>query len=173
MSDARVPLICVMGVSGAGKSVVGELMAQRWGVPFVDGDDLHPEANIEKMAAGVPLDDEDRGEWLDAVGEQFAAAAAHGVVIACSALKRHYRDRIREYASGVRFVHLSVPETELERRLRERAGHFMPASLLASQLATLEPLQVNEAGLTVESVAEPAAMAEHIVAQFGSPAVRD
>ncbi len=143
MNDWR---IVVMGVSGCGKSSVGIALAESLGARFIDGDDLHPEANKAKMGAGIPLDDSDRWPWLDLVGE----ALAPNTVIACSALKRVYRDRIRAAAPGTFFVHLDGSREILEKRLGDRTGHFMPATLLDSQLATLEPLGSDEAGLVID-----------------------
>jgi gluconokinase len=152
-----VPLVVVMGVSASGKSTVGAELADELGVPFVDGDDLHPVANIAKMAAGHPLDDADRMPWLDIVGARLAAAEHQGgLVVACSALKRAYRDRIRAAAPGVVFVHLSGDPETLARRASERTGHFMPPSLLRSQLATLEPLAADEPGIVLDIAAEDA-----------------
>ena len=136
-----VAAVVVAGVSGSGKSSLGAALAHRLGVAFVDGDDLHPPANVARMAAGEPLTDEDRGPWLDAVGARLAAG---GVVVACSALRRRYRDRLRALAPDARIVLIEVPREELERRIRQRPGHFMPASLLDSQLATLEPPDLDE-----------------------------
>jgi carbohydrate kinase (thermoresistant glucokinase family) len=150
----------VMGVSGCGKTSVGEAIAEALAVQFVDGDDLHPEANKVKMGAGIPLDDEDRWPWLDKVGEVLAGA--DGAVVACSALKRVYRDRIRAAAPGTVFVHLKGTRELLWERMSARQNHFMPVSLLDSQLAILEPLQADEAGVTLDisaSVPELAAAA--------------
>jgi gluconokinase len=138
-----------MGVSGAGKTTVGMRLARRLGWDFEDGDELHPTANVEKMAAGQPLTDQDRLPWLEAVAHWIDGEldAGRSGVIACSALKHSYRDQLRR--PGVVFVYLEVPRAELERRLAHRAGHFMPASLLDSQLATLEPPSPDEAAITV------------------------
>lgn len=146
---ASAERIVVMGPSGSGKSVVGLALAQRLGLPFVDADDLHPAANVAKMAAGVPLDDGDRMPWLDVVAATLRDAPG-GVVMACSALARRYRDRIRGGTAGARvvFVELRVPRDELERRMGSRE-HFMPSSLLISQLQTLEHLEPDEAGVVV------------------------
>ncbi|MEN2738525.1 gluconokinase [Microbacterium sp. X-17] len=141
------PAVVVMGVSASGKSTVGAALARDLGVPFVDGDDLHPAANVAKMSRGVPLDDADRMPWLDAIGARLAEAAGHGgLVVACSALKRAYRDRLRAAAPTTVFVHVWADPETLVRRATARTGHFMPASLLVSQLATLEPLAVDEPG---------------------------
>ena len=136
MSD---PTIVVMGVSGCGKTTVGRSLAEARGAVFIDADDLHPPENLTRMAAGVPLDDEARAPWLDAVAAAIAARtqAGESVVVACSALRRRYRERLRE-VGPVRFVLLDAPEGLLRDRLADRVDHFMPVSLLADQLATLE-----------------------------------
>jgi len=140
-------MVLVMGVSGSGKSSVGRALAARFGVPFLEGDDLHSADNRAKMAAGVPLDDADRAPWLAAIA---AWMAAHGDgVVACSALKRAYRDRLRVAAPGLRIFALLPPEPVLAGRLDHRHGHFMPGSLLASQLATLEVPEQDEDALLV------------------------
>jgi gluconokinase len=144
-----MPLLVVMGVSGSGKSTVGSALAAELGVPFVDADDLHPVANVEKMASGIPLTDDDRWPWLRLVGERLSGAGTTGMVVACSALKRAYRDAIRAEAPGVRFVFLDASRALLEARVANRPTHFMPASLLDSQLASLEPLAPDEPGITV------------------------
>ena len=141
-----------MGVSGSGKSTIGALLAQALGIPFTDADGLHPQANIEKMASGVPLTDADRRPWLALVGQALADAgtAETGLVIACSALKRVYRDAIRAAAPEVRFVHLDGTLEVLSERMAGRTEHFMPPALLRSQLATLENLHRDEPGFTVD-----------------------
>jgi gluconokinase len=148
------PLVVVMGVSGCGKSTVGSALAHRLGVPFADGDDLHPAANIAKMASGVPLDDDDRYPWLEAIGEWLEEHEAHGGVISCSALRRKYRDQLRRHAPRVGFLHLHGSFEVIAARQAARPGHFMPASLLRSQFATLEPLAPDEDGLVID-VAQP------------------
>ncbi|MFC4372812.1 gluconokinase [Nocardia halotolerans] len=142
-----------MGVSGCGKSTVGALIAGRLELPYAEGDGFHPLPNIEKMAAGIPLDDADRAPWLDLVADWLGEHRTDGGVIACSALKRAYRDRLRAGAPNAYFVLLSAPRAELERRLAARLGHFMPTTLLDSQLATLEPLEPDEAGVTLDATA--------------------
>lgn len=146
-----LPPIVVMGVSGSGKSTVGADLAKRVGGVFLDADDLHPKANVEKMSRGIPLTDEDRAPWLDTVGKAIRQRQGEGrvVVMACSALKRKYRERIRAEMPSAFFVLLVGTREELERRLQARHGHFMPPSLLDSQLDTLEPLGSNEHGATV------------------------
>ncbi|MFC8532141.1 gluconokinase [Nocardia sp. NPDC057227] len=151
--------LVLMGVSGSGKSTVGVLLAARLGVPFTEGDELHPAANRAKMRAGVPLTDADRWPWLDAAGARLAAV---GGVLSCSALALRYRDRLRELVAGVRFAHLDVPRAELARRLAARRGHFMPASLLESQLAALEPLRADEPGWTIPAAGTPDEVAARI-----------
>ncbi|WP_445170663.1 gluconokinase [Mycolicibacterium sp. Dal123E01] len=141
--------IVVMGVSGSGKSTVGAALAQRLRVPFADADDFHPPANIAKMTAGHALDDDDRYPWLEAIGEWLADHAGGGVM-SCSALKRKYRDQLRQHCVGVRFLHLSGTEDVIARRQASRPGHFMPAALLASQFETLEPLDADEHGISID-----------------------
>jgi gluconokinase len=143
-----MPPIVVMGVSGSGKSTVGAALAQRLRVPYADADDFHPEANVAKMTAGHALDDEDRWPWLAAIGEWLAAHDAG--VITCSALKRSYRDVLREHRPDVLFVHLHGDREVITRRQATRPGHFMPASLLDSQFATLEQLEADELGFVVD-----------------------
>jgi gluconokinase len=139
--------VVVMGVSGSGKTTVGASLADALGLRFVDGDALHPAANVAKMAAGIPLDDADRGPWLDAIGTVLAAGA---VVVACSALKRAYRDRLRAAAPNLELVFLDGAPELLAARMVARPGHFMPTSLLDSQLKTLEPPTADEHPLTVD-----------------------
>ena len=154
--------VVVMGVSGCGKSSVGEAMAGLLGIPYFDGDDLHPTGNVAKMAAGMPLTDEDRGPWLDRVAAVLAEQAP--VIVGCSALKRAYRDRIRAGAGGpVRFVHLAGSRAVIEARMAARTGHFMPAALLDSQFAALEPPGRDEA-ITLDVAAPVEEIAARAVA---------
>ncbi|QIV84217.1 gluconokinase [Mycolicibacterium frederiksbergense] len=140
--------IVVMGVSGSGKSTVGAALAQRLRVPFADADDFHPPANIAKMSAGHPLDDDDRGPWLDSIGE-WLASHGDGGVMSCSALKRSYRDQLRRHCAVIDFLHLEGSLETIGRRQASRPGHFMPAALLASQFETLEPLESDEHGVAI------------------------
>jgi len=145
----RSPLV-VMGVSGSGKSTVGAALAQRLGVPFADADDFHPPANIAKMKAGIPLDDDDRYPWLEAIGRWLAEHCRDGGVMSCSALKRKYRDQLRKHCPQTEFVHLSGSLEVIAARQASRSGHFMPESLMASQFATLELLAPDERGITLD-----------------------
>lgn len=160
------PPVIVMGVSGSGKSTVGELLAQDAGVPFLDGDDLHTEANRRKMAEGHALDDDDRRPWLEEVGRALAGRPEGGPVVACSALKRSYRDILRAAAPDAVFVHLAGDHELLAERLGGREGHFMPSSLLASQLRTLEPLGDDEQGITLDIADDPVALADAAVREL-------
>jgi len=149
----QVQHVVVMGVSGSGKSTVGEALAARLDLPFADADDLHPAANKDKMAAGEALSDEDRWPWLARVGE-WLAQHPDGGVVTCSALKRAYRDVLRDHAPTAYHVHLAGSRDVIAERQAGRRGHFMPASLLDSQFDTLEPLGDDEAGIVVD-VADP------------------
>jgi gluconokinase len=147
--------VIVMGVSGSGKTAVGQTLAELVGFEFIEGDDQHPAANVEKMAAGVPLTDEDRWPWLRTLADLVAERHAQGIgtVLACSALRRAYRDllgaAVPETESFV--IQLDADEATLRSRLEHRRGHYMPASLLDSQLATLEPLGPDEAGIVIDA----------------------
>jgi len=149
--------IVVMGPSGSGKSTIGSLLATRLEADFIDADDHHPEANREKMVGNVPLDDEDRMPWLHLVGKamQTETQLERSVVVACSALKRVYRDVLREYEPDATFVYLHGSPDLLAGRLGARTGHFMPKTLLDSQLAALEPLGADESGVVVDIDASP------------------
>lgn len=142
-------LLVVMGVSGSGKSTVGAALSQRLRVPFADADDFHPEANIAKMSRGEALDDSDRWPWLEEIG-RWLADHPDGGVMSCSALRRRYRDQLRHHAPATTFVLLEGSREVIERRQAARPGHFMPASLLTSQFATLEPLEPDEDGIVLE-----------------------
>jgi gluconokinase len=137
-----------MGVSGSGKSTVGAALAARLEIPFADADALHPAANIAKMSAGTPLDDDDRYPWLAAVG-RWLADHERGVM-SCSALKRRYRDQLRSYRATIEFLHLTGSPELIDRRQAERTEHFMPPSLATSQFDVLEPLDSDERGLAID-----------------------
>ncbi|ARQ56957.1 gluconokinase 1 [Rhizobium sp. Kim5] len=150
----RPHAIIVMGVSGCGKSSVGEKLAEALHLAFVEGDALHPAANVEKMSKGIPLIDEDRMPWLDRIGDDIKASLekGEGIIVSCSALKRIYRDRLRAAAGGnLFFVYLEGSKALLTKRMGERKGHFMPVSLLESQLATLE-VPTGEAGVVTVDI---------------------
>jgi gluconokinase len=138
--------VIVMGVSGCGKTTAGEALARHFGVPYIEGDALHPASNVAKMASGTPLNDDDRWPWLEKIGRELAAHR-RGAVATCSSLRKVYRERLRGTAGeGLRFVFLKCSQEVLEKRMQARKGHFMPPSLLASQLATLEDPR-GEAGV--------------------------
>jgi gluconokinase len=157
---ASGPVIVVSGVTGSGKSTVGELLAHRLGQPFLDADSLHSIANVTKMSDGIPLTDDDRWPWLDAVGQ---VAAAMGSVVACSALRKVYRSRLREWIPDAVFVQLTADPSLINDRLASRQDHFMPASLLASQIALLQPLTEDESGLTRNAASPPDILVRRIV----------
>lgn len=143
--------IVVMGVSASGKSSVAAGIATSLGLDWVDADDLHPPSNLAKMVSGSPLSDQDRWPWLDLVGQALASGQQRGgVVVACSGLRRAYRDRLRSHVPDAVFVHLTGSAELLASRAASRVGHFMPATLLDSQLATLEPLKPDEAGVEID-----------------------
>jgi len=150
-AGTRAPVIVVMGVCGSGKSSVGAALAARHGWAFLEGDDLHPPANVARMSQGLPLTDADRLGWLDAIGARIAAAsqAGTGLVVACSALKRSYRQRLDAAGPDVRFLHLAGSRALIEQRMAARSGHFMPLSLIESQFATLEPPGAGERAVTL------------------------
>jgi gluconokinase len=155
-----------MGVSGAGKSTVARLLADRLGWPMAEADEFHPAANIEKMSAGTPLTDADRAPWLAAIRDWITEAGG-STVVTCSALKRAYRDVLREAGARVRFLFLDGAGDVIGDRMSQRAGHFMPPSLLRSQLDALEPLQSDEDGATADVRETPEAIVEHAVVRLG------
>jgi gluconokinase len=161
--------LVVMGVSGIGKSTIAAQLVARTGWTFIEGDTLHPEANRRAMAAGRPLEDADRWPWLCRIaawiGEQ--EDAEHNAVVTCSALKRSYRDLLRDGHPSVTFVHLLARRELIDTRITARRGHFMPPSLLASQLATLEPLQAGEPGIEVTATGTPEDIAASVLRTLG------
>jgi gluconokinase len=154
------PLVLVMGVSGAGKSTIGPLLAVALGVEFADADAFHPAANVARMRSGQPLTDADRWPWLDAIGAWLDSRGAAGGVVTCSALKRSYRDRLHAARPAVRLLHLTGDAALIMARQSAREGHFMPPSLMASQFAALEPPGPEEGAITLSVAAAP----ERIVA---------
>ena len=171
MTEGAQISIVVMGVQGVGKSTIGALLAERLGVPFVDGDGLHPPRNIELMAAGTPLTDEDREPWLHEVGRTLAAHHGdgdRGVVVACSALKREYRDLLRSHAPDRYIVEPHGPIELVAQRVSSRNHEYMPPTLLQSQYDTLEPLADDERGIRVDIADSPAVIIERICADFHS-----
>jgi gluconokinase len=160
--------VIVMGVSGCGKTTAGEALARHFRVPYIEGDALHPAANVAKMASGSPLNDDDRWPWLDKIG---AALKSHsgGAVATCSSLKKIYRERLRQTAGeGLRFVYLKCSKEVLEKRMQARKGHFMPPSLLASQLATLEEPSGEAGVVTVNGDAAHEAIMAEIISKLES-----
>jgi gluconokinase len=161
----------VMGVSGSGKSTVGRQLASEHGVAYVEGDAFHPPANVAKMSAGQPLADEDRIDWLRALQAQIRAARESGVglVVSCSALKRAYRDVLREGDPALRFAHLQGPRELIAERMSARQDHYMPPVLLDSQLAALEPLGPDEQGIHLDIREAPILLVEAILASEAGP----
>ncbi len=167
----QAPLVVIMGVAGCGKTTVGQLLARSMKAEFLEGDDLHPPRNIERMAAGIALTDIDRRDWLLEIAQQLADARAsrHALVVSCSALKHSYRDMLRTAASQLAFVHIHGDRDLLEARLRTRPGHFMPSSLLESQLQTLEPPGAGEHATTLDASLAPAEIAAQAAAWLALP----
>jgi carbohydrate kinase (thermoresistant glucokinase family) len=169
-TDLPTPVVLVvMGVSGSGKSTVGVLIAERLGWTFEEGDSLHPLSNVEKMAAGVPLTDEDRWPWLAKIADWVDGQLDTGQngVITCSALKRSYRALINRRGTGVEFVYLAVGRSELVERVEQRPGHFMPASLLDSQLETLEVPSEPEPFVRVDAGADATLVVDRLLRDLG------
>ncbi|MGF0115863.1 gluconokinase [Promicromonospora sp. Marseille-Q5078] len=164
--------VVVMGVAGSGKTTVAGLLADRLGVDVAEADEFHPAANIEKMSAGTPLTDADRAPWLAAIRDWLSTETDAGrpAVVTCSALKRAYRDVLRGARGRVRFVHLDGSPELLADRMAHRSGHFMPTTLLPSQLATLEPLEPDEDGITVDVAAPPQDVIDTVTAWLAARA---
>jgi carbohydrate kinase (thermoresistant glucokinase family) len=160
-------LFVVMGVAGSGKSLIGSSLARALGVEFLEGDDFHTAQSIEKMSAGIPLTDEDRAGWLQTLALRLRTAdeTGSGVVIACSALKRSYRDILRGGAPDTRFIFLTAPREVIAERLASRGGHYMPASMLDSQLATLEEPSYDENAWVVDVTIPPDEIVSDLVAR--------
>jgi gluconokinase len=175
-SDGTIPrtvnpdLFVVMGVCGSGKTRIGSALAREFGLEFVEGDDYHPPENVARMHAGIPLTDDDRAGWLRSLAGRLAEARnkGSGLMVACSALKRKYRDVLRGAASDVQFVHLSGSRALLAERLAARQGHFMPASLLDSQLAALEEPSSEEGAWVVDVAETPDEIAARLAARIES-----
>ena len=170
--DRRIPLaLVVMGPSGTGKATTAQLLSARLGWPFAEGDGFHPRANIEKMSLGVPLTDADRAPWLTGIRDWISqqAEAGKSVVVTCSALKRSYRDTLREASAEVRFLELLADQKVVAARMKGRSGHFMPPSLLASQFSVLEALQPDEAGVRVATDGPPDVVVTQALAALGLP----
>ena len=170
MGFHRIPPVIVMGVQGSGKSTIGTLLAERLEVPFVDGDSLHSTENIRLMASGHALTDDQRMPWLRAVGERLREAGDTGVVMACSALKRSYRDLLREHAPNLVTVYAKGGMSLIQGRIRGRHHEYMPASLLQSQFDDLEERDADEAGITVDIARTPQQIVDDIT-EFLSQAV--
>jgi len=168
MSEGSPRALAVMGVSGSGKTTVAQLIADKLGAGMMEGDGLHPPENVAKMRAGIPLDDADRWPWLDAIGRMLQAAKAEGrpVVVTCSALKRSYRQRLLAARADLVFVYLKGPRALFEARVRARKHEYMPASLLDSQLATLEEPGADEPVIAVDAALTPQAEADAALTQL-------
>ncbi len=168
----KSPLVVVMGVSGSGKSTIGRQLADALALPFLEGDDVHSPANVERMRAGQPLTDEQRRDWLESLSAQLARARrdGHGLVVSCSALKRAYRDVLRRGAPDLRLVHLVADRALLAERSARRQGHYMPLSLLESQFETLERPGPDEGALTCDVDQSPQAIVRALLATLAGPA---
>jgi gluconokinase len=166
---SRADLVVVMGVSGSGKTTVGRGIADAMRWEYAEGDEFHSAANVAKMASGHPLTDEDRWPWLRSIGQWLNAheQAGRSAVVTCSALRRVYRDLLREGRPDVRFCHVTATAEIIQERLEHRHGHYMPPSLLPSQLATLEPLQPDEPGVVVSVAGTPQEIVQKALAALG------
>lgn len=169
MTCPQAAYVVVMGVSGSGKSTVAALMAARMDCEMAEADHFHTPANIAKMESGTPLDDDDRQPWLDAIAAWITLRVQRDTpaVVTCSALKRSYRDALRNAVPGVCFLHLAGPQELVARRIDGRTGHFMPPQLLASQYAALEPLAADEAGATVDLAGTPEQIVDQAIRELG------
>jgi len=159
-----------MGVAGSGKTTVGRALAARLGLPYADSDDFHPATNVAKMRAGRPLDDQDRQPWLRAVGA-WLGDHPDGGVVSCSALRHEYRDHLRVAAPDAVFLHLAGDADVVTARVAARTDHFMPASLVGSQLELLEPLGADETGLVADLTRPVDELVDELTHRFGTPAV--
>lgn len=166
------PLVAVIGVAGSGKTTIGMLLARRLDVPFAEADSFHSAHNIAKMTAGQPLDDQDREPWLAAIADWISAqdGRGQGGVVTCSALRRRYRDVLRAASSRLWFVHLRAGQELIARRVTARSAHFMPASLVASQFAALEPLGPDEPGVVIDASAPPEQIVTSVLASLAQDA---
>jgi gluconokinase len=164
-------IIVVMGVCGCGKTTIGQKLAERLDAAFVEGDELHPASNKDKMAAGIPLDDDDREPWLDAIAAKAAELLSRApcLVVSCSALKRSYRDRLRTAGQDLKLVYLTGSKSLLQARMNERRGHFMPPGLLDSQLATLQVPEADETAIRLDIAEPPDAIVERAFAFLKQP----
>jgi gluconokinase len=159
MPAAGKTAVVLMGVAGSGKTTMAEIMSHRLGWPMAEADKFHPAANVAKMHAGIPLTDEDREPWLEALRDWITTAPG-SVILTCSALRRRYRDVLRSADAAVVFVHLDGDHELIRNRITARKGHFMPPSLLDSQFDALEPLQADEPGFVIDVALEPEQMAD-------------
>ncbi|WP_018157097.1 gluconokinase [Demetria terragena] len=168
MIEESARCVIVMGVSGSGKTTIAEDLAELLGWTYAEGDDFHPQANRDKMASGTPLTDEDRWPWLRTIADWISAKGESGesAVVTCSALRRAYREVLEAGNPHVQFCHVAVSPIELASRMQEREGHYMPASLLQSQLDTLEPLGDDEPGITVVAEGPPDRVFEQVVEEL-------
>jgi gluconokinase len=167
-SAKRKTAVVVMGVAGCGKSTVGQMLAGRLGWPFAEADSFHSAANVAKMASGTPLTDDDRRPWLESLRKWIDDTPGDSVMT-CSALRRSYRDILRGAQANVRFLHLSGTEASIGARMAARTDHYMPPSLLASQIATLEPLESDEDGVVIESTGRPEEIVTSAIKVLGLP----
>ncbi len=169
-TDVTTTHIVVMGVAGSGKTTIATMLAERLGVEYAEADRFHSEANIAKMSAGIPLTDADRAPWLEAIRDWLSAESDAGRpgVVTCSALKRAYRDVLCDARGRVWFVHLTGSPEVLAERMGYRTGHFMPTSLLPSQLATLEPLADDEDGMTLDVSAKPEEIVDDVLGRLAA-----